>query len=86
MMDPVSDVTAKDEFFSIKNVTQDDILAAHRVPPQLLGLMPNNTGGFGAVKPAAQVFARNELLPLQTQFMALNDWAGEEVLRFDNIG
>ena len=57
---PVSDVAAKDEFFNIKNVTRDDVLASHRVPPQLLGIMPNSTGGFGAVEPAARVFAQNE--------------------------
>lgn len=80
---PVSEVAAKDEFFNIKGVTRDDVLAAHRVPPQLLGLVPNNTGGFGAIEPAAKVFARNELLPLQTQFLALNDWLGEEVVQFE---
>ena len=81
---PVSDVAAKDEFFNIKGVTRDDVLAAHRVPPQLLGIMPNNTGGFGAVEPAAKVFARNELVPLQSQFLAMNDWLGEEVVKFDD--
>ncbi|MEB0165423.1 phage portal protein, partial [Glaciimonas sp. CA11.2] len=81
---PVSDVAAKDEFFNIKGVTRDDVLAAHRVPPQLLGIMPNNTGGFGAVEPAARVFARNELVPLQSQFLAINDWAGQEVVKFDD--
>ena len=81
---PVSDVAAKDEFFNIKSVTRDDVLAAHRVPPQLLGIMPNNTGGFGAVEPAARVFARNELVPLQSQFLAINDWAGQEVVKFDD--
>lgn len=80
---PVSDVAAKDEFFNIKGVTRDDVLAAHRVPPQLMGIMPSNAGGFGAVEPAARVFARNELVPLQTQFLALNDWLGQEVVRFD---
>lgn len=35
----ISEVAAKDEFFSIKNVTRDDVLAAHRVPSQLLGLV-----------------------------------------------
>ena len=79
---PVSDVSAKDEFFSIKNVSRDDVLAAHRIPPQLLGIVPSNTGGFGAVLPAAQVFARNEILPLQERFRELNDWLGEEVVRF----
>nr|WP_186178025.1 phage portal protein [Burkholderia gladioli] len=80
---PVSEVAAKDEFFNIKNVTRDDLLAAHRVPPQLLGIVPSNTGGFGAADTATRVFARNEIEPLQTQFLALNDWAGEEIVRFD---
>lgn len=80
---PVSEVAAKDEFFNIKNVTRDDILAAHRVPPQLLGVVPSNTGGFGAVEPAARVFAQNELEPLQARFQELNEWLGMEVVRFN---
>lgn len=79
---PVSEVAAKDEFFNIKSVTRDDMLAAHRVPPQLLGLVPSNTGGFGAVEPAANVFALNELEPLQARFKELNEWLGEEVVSF----
>ncbi len=79
---PVSEVGAKDDFFNIKNVSRDDVLAAHRVPPQLLGVVPGNTGGFGAVLPAAQVFARNEIQPLQDRFCELNEWLGEEVVRF----
>lgn len=53
-----------------------------RVPPQLLGIVPNNTGGFGDVEKAARVFARNELLLLQTRLQRINDWIGEEVVRF----
>ena len=79
---PVSEVAAKDEFFNIKAVTRDDLLAAHRVPPQLMGVPPSNAGGYGAIEPAARVFARNELVPLQTQFLSLNEWLGEEVVRF----
>jgi PBSX family phage portal protein len=79
---PVSEVTAKDEFFNIKNVTRDDMLAAHRVPPQLIGVVPSNTGGFGAADTAAKVFGRNEIEPLQARFLELNDWLGEEVVRF----
>ena len=71
------------EFFNIKGVTRDDVLAAHRVPPQLLGILPSNAGGFGAIEPAARVFARNELVPLQSQFLALNDMAGVEVVKFN---
>lgn len=79
---PVSEVAAKDEFFQIKNVSRDDILAAHRVPPQLLGIVPTNTGGFGAADTAAKVFGANEIIPLQTKFAELNTWIGDEVMRF----
>ena len=79
---PVSDVAAKDEFTGIKNASRDDVLAAHRVPPQLLGMVPSNTGGFGSPQQAARVFSVNELQPLQERFRVLNDWIGEEVISF----
>lgn len=80
---PVGEVAAKDDFINIKNVSRDDVLAAHRIPPQLMGIVPGNTGGFGAILPAAQVFARNEIEPLQAKFRELNDWLGQEVVRFE---
>ncbi|MDA8444748.1 phage portal protein [Paracidovorax valerianellae] len=74
---PISEVAAKDDFLSIKNTSRDDVLAAHRVPPQLMGMLPNNVGGFGDVEKAAMVFARNEIAPLQaTMAHAVNTWAG----------
>ncbi|MCL6262193.1 phage portal protein [Craterilacuibacter sp. RT1T] len=81
---PVSEVAAKDDFSGIKNITRDDQLAMHRVPPQLLGVMPGNVGGFGDVEKAAKVFWVNEIKPLQARFAELNDWLGEEVVRFDD--
>jgi len=81
---PISEVAAKDDFGSIKNVSRDDQLAALRVPPQLLGIVPANAGGFGSSREATQTWTDNELLPLQARFTALNDWLGEEVIRFDN--
>jgi len=80
---PVAEVAAKDEFFNIKNVTRDDVLAGHRVPPQIMGLIPSNTAGFGAADIATKVFATNEIAPLQARFLELNDWMGEEVVRFE---
>jgi PBSX family phage portal protein len=79
---PVGEVAAKDEFTGVKTASRDDILAAHRVPPQLLGILPNSAGGFGDVVKAAQVFATNEMAPLQTRLQEVNDWAGEEIVRF----
>lgn len=79
---PIADVSAKDEFFNIKNVSRDDVLAAHRVPPQLMGIIPNNTGGFGNVTDAAKVFFITEIEPLQERLREFNQWLGREVIKF----
>lgn len=79
---PIADVSAKDEFFNIKNVSRDDVLAAHRVPPQLMGIIPNNTGGFGNVADAAEVFFITEIEPLQERLKEFNQWLGQEVIKF----
>ena len=79
---PVAEVAAKDEFLNIKNITRDDQLAAHRVPPQLMGIIPHNTGGFGDAEKAAKVFAANEVAPLMQRLMEVNDWLGIEVIKF----
>ncbi|MCK3655794.1 phage portal protein [Pasteurellaceae bacterium Macca] len=79
---PLADVAAKDEFLSIKNVSRDDVLAAHRVPPQLMGIIPNNTGGFGDIEKAAQIFFINEILPLQARLAEINKWVGRQVIKF----
>ena len=79
---PLSEVATKDDFFNIKNVTRDDLLSVHRVPPQMMGIIPNNTGGFGDIEKASQVFVRNELTALQERLKEVNGWVGEEVVGF----
>ncbi|MDG9854103.1 phage portal protein [Pseudomonas nitroreducens] len=79
---PVSEVAAKDDFGAIKNISRDDQLAALRVYPQLMGIVPQNAGGFGSIKEASAVWAANELEPLQARLRQVNDWVGEEVIRF----
>ncbi|MEC5345070.1 phage portal protein [Brenneria populi] len=79
---PLSEVATKDDFFNIKNASRDDLLSAHRVPPQMMGIIPNNTGGFGDVEKASQVFVRNELTPLQERMKEVNAWLGMEVIAF----
>ncbi|MCC2602763.1 phage portal protein [Sphingopyxis yananensis] len=78
----LSEVAAKDEFLNIKNVTRDDVLAAHRVPPQLLGVIPQNNGGFGDVRTAAEIFFQNEIEPLMARMAEVNDWAGDSIIAF----
>lgn len=77
---PVSEVAAKDEFTGIKSVTRDDMLASIRVPPQLLGIVPQNAGGFGSIRDAALVWAAVELQPLQARMELINEWLGQEVI------
>ncbi|QEM80229.1 phage portal protein [Halomonas binhaiensis] len=79
---PISEVAAKDDFWNIKNITRDDQLAGHRIPPQLMGIIPSNTGGFGDVEKAARVFVANELEPLQAALQEVNELVGEEIIRF----
>ena len=79
---PVAEVAAKDEFLNIKNVTRDDQMAMHRVPPQLMGVMPNSTGGFGDAEKAAAVMSAIEITPLMERLKELNDWIGIEVIKF----
>lgn len=47
-----------------------------------MSIVPDNTGGFGSIESAAKVFVVNELMPLQALFRELNDWLGQEVIRF----
>lgn len=79
---PIAEVGAKDDFLGIKNTTRDDVLAAHRVPPQLLGIIPANAGGFGDLAKALDSFFELEIVPLQSVFLELNDQLGFEAVRF----
>lgn len=79
---PVAEMAAKDDFLSIKNVSRDDQLAAHRAPPQLMGIVPSNTGGFGDANKAAKVFDATELESLRVMMAEVNAWIGEEVIKF----
>lgn len=79
---PVGEYATKDEFLGIKGTTRDDILAAHRVPPQLLGVIPQNGTGFGDVRTATDAFHFAEIEPLQLRMLEVNDWLGAEAIRF----
>jgi len=48
----------------------------------MMGIIPDNTGGFGDAVKAAQVFVRNELTPLQERMKELNLFIGTNVIQF----
>lgn len=81
---PIAEVAAKDEFLNIKQVSAEDMLAIHRVPPVLMGIVPKATGGLGDAETAARVFAKNEVMPLQQTFLDVNQRLGLEVFKFDS--
>ncbi|MRT10780.1 phage portal protein [Enterobacteriaceae bacterium RIT711] len=62
---PVSDIGAKDEFVSIKNISMQDILNAHRFPPGLAGMMPNNNSSFPDIAKTREAYQRDEVIPVQ---------------------
>jgi PBSX family phage portal protein len=79
---PVGNVTAHDEFTAVKDISRDDMLAAHRTPPQLVGIIPKNNGGFGSVSASRDVFFENECLPIMRRMLRANDWAQAQILGF----
>lgn len=81
---PIAEVAAKDEFLNIKAVSAEDMMAIHRVPPALMGIVPKSAGGLGDAMTVAKVFATNEVKPLQQSFIDVNERIGLKVFDFDS--
>lgn len=79
---PIAEAQAKDIFAEIKNTSAKDIMTAHRIAPQILGQTPDTNGGFGDVVRATDATYFNEILPIQTAFMELNEMIGQEIIKF----
>lgn len=79
---PISEVAAKDEFLNIKSMSAEDMLAIHRVPPKLMGIVPQHAASLGDAKTDSEVFATNEVVPLQNLFLSINRQFGVEVFKF----
>ena len=79
---PFNEVAAKDDFLSIKDVSRDDVLAAHRMPPSLIGIVPKSAGGLGDIAKSADVYHRTEVEPIMRALELFNEFAGDEVIRF----
>ncbi len=79
---PVGDIGTKDEFERIKNITEREMLAMHRMQPGLSGIIPQNTAGFGDLEKTMKVYYELEVTALQAPFLQLNDLLGREVVRF----
>lgn len=59
------------------------MLAAHRTPPQVLGIVPaQGSSGFGNPLQAVDMFFQLEIVPLQVRLLQINELTGREVIRF----
>ncbi|MCE1176485.1 MAG: phage portal protein [Burkholderiales bacterium] len=79
---PMSEIAAKDEFFNIKNVTRDDLLAAHRVPRELMSVAQEGKSSAGDLNKIAKVFYANEITPIIARLDELNKTIGVDVFTF----
>jgi PBSX family phage portal protein len=70
---PVGDFSTRDELEKIKNISRDDIIAAHRIPPALANIIPSVAGGLGDIKKTDEVYVKNEVVPLREEFAVINE-------------
>lgn len=70
---PIGDISQKDEFLNIKNVSANDVRIAHRVPPLLMGEAPQGNGNLGDPEKIERVYIRTEVQAVAQNFIDLND-------------
>lgn len=78
---PVGQLDAKDEFSKMKNVTTGDILAAHRIPLDLMSIVREGFTQSSDLNKVDKMFYKNELVPIIEILFELNDFAGAEVIK-----
>jgi PBSX family phage portal protein len=79
---PVGNIGSKDEFQAIKEVTEMEMLAIHRVYPGLVGIMPANVGGFGDLDKSMRVYHELEVTAMQQVFLQINEMIGGTPVAF----
>ncbi|MPN11645.1 hypothetical protein SDC9_158949 [bioreactor metagenome] len=70
---PIGDISQKDEFANVKSISANDVLTAHRVPPVLMGIVPQGTTSLGDPEKFEGVYKRTEVRAVCLNFMAIND-------------
>ncbi|MDY4383898.1 phage portal protein [Pectobacterium brasiliense] len=64
----MGDISAKDEFANVKNISAQDVLNAHRFPAGLCGIIPQNAAGLGDPEKARDTYRKDEVTPIQRRF------------------
>ena len=71
---PVGDFSTKDELEKIKNISRDDMIAAHRMPAAMASVIPNGNSNFGDITKVDAVYEKNEIVPIRELLLDINDW------------
>jgi len=79
---PVGDISTKDEFERVKNITKEEMLSMHRMQAGLSGVMAENTGGYGDIKKIMEVYHELEIGAMQQPFLELNEHLGTKAVSF----
>lgn len=71
---PIGDISQRDEFTAIKNLSAADVREAHRVPPILMGVVPEGSGSLGDPIKVEQVYTQTEVAAMVQTYEELNDY------------
>lgn len=74
---PVGDFSTKDELEKIKNISRDDIIAAHRIPAAMASVIPSGPSNFGDITKVDAIYEKNETVPIREQLLDINEWLPE---------
>jgi PBSX family phage portal protein len=81
---PVGDIGTKDEYEKIKGTTEAELLAMHRMRPELMGIIPKNAGGLADPEKTMRVYHELEVQPMQQIFLEINDVIKGDKVRFSD--
>lgn len=80
---PVGDISQRDEFQRIKNISADDVIVGHGMQPALAGIRPEGNQGFGDIEKILKVYLETDVKSMVQPFLELNRQLGAEVFQFD---
>lgn len=81
---PVGDIGTKDEYEKIKGTTEAELLAMHRMRPELMGIIPKNAGGLADPEKTMRVYHELEVQPMQQIFLEINDVIAGDKIKFSD--
>ncbi len=70
---PIGDISQKDEFKNIKSLSAADVREAHRVPPLLMGVIPEGSSSLGDPIKVYNVYQATEVAALSQVYEAINE-------------